>query len=65
VLENEHVDCCIVGVHTEAQVKENLSAAYTRITPAARARLETLAAHTPCRGLAWLEDGWGPHAVVG
>jgi aryl-alcohol dehydrogenase-like predicted oxidoreductase len=58
VLANKDVDCCICGVHSEAQVKENFSASWTPLTPEARKRLETLAAGTPCRNLAWLENGW-------
>jgi len=58
VLENRQVDCCICGVHTEAHVRENFSASWTRLTPAARRRLETLAARTPCRANRWLEQGW-------
>lgn len=58
VLENEFVDCCLCGVHTEAQVRENFSASWTRLTPAARRRLDQVAARTPSRHLAWLEQGW-------
>ena len=64
VLENPHVDCCIAGVHTEAQVTENLSASWTKITPQARTRLDTIAARTPCRDLAWLENSWGQRAAL-
>ena len=59
VLENELVDICTCGVHTAAQVKENFSASWTKLTPGARERLG-VAARTPCteRSHAWLEDGW-------
>ena len=57
VLENEAVDCCLCGVHTLAQVKENFSASWTKIAPGDRDRLEVVAA-TPCEGQRWLEDGW-------
>lgn len=58
VLENEMVDTCICGVHTEAHVRENFSASWTRLTPAARQRLERLAATVACAEHAWLEQGW-------
>jgi aryl-alcohol dehydrogenase-like predicted oxidoreductase len=58
VLEHRQVDCCICGVHTEEHVRENFSASWTRLTPAGRTRLETLAAQAPCRGNRWLEHGW-------
>lgn len=59
VLENPLVDCCIVGVHSESHVQENFSASWTKLTPAARQRLESLAARASCEGqLAWLENGW-------
>lgn len=58
VLENQQVHCCICGMHSEAHVEENLSAAWTKLTPEARQRLQKLAAHSPGRTLAWLEDGW-------
>jgi len=68
VLEHRQVDCCICGVHTEAHVRENFSASWTRLTPAGRARLETLALRTPCGGNRWLEHGWlagAPRGVAG
>jgi aryl-alcohol dehydrogenase-like predicted oxidoreductase len=58
VLEQPLVDCCICGVHSEAHVRENFSASWTKLTPAARQRLTALAARTPCRDLAWVEQGW-------
>jgi uncharacterized protein len=59
VLENRQVDCCICGVHTEAHVRENLSAAWTKLTPERRRQLERIAAAaTACREHAWLERGW-------
>lgn len=59
VLEHEMVDICTCGVHTAAQVRENFSASWTKLTPSARERLE-IAARTPClgKGHAWLEEGW-------
>ena len=58
VLENPLVDCCIVGVHSESHVRENFSASWTKLSPASRQRLETLAAQAACDQLAWLENGW-------
>ena len=57
VLEHEMVDLCTCGVHTLAHVRENCSASWTRLTPAARERLG-LAATTSCPGYDWLEEGW-------
>jgi aryl-alcohol dehydrogenase-like predicted oxidoreductase len=59
VLENELVDICTCGVHTLAQVHENFSASWTKLTPDARKRLK-IAAATPCTEPhhAWLEQGW-------
>lgn len=57
VLENELVDICTCGLHTVAQVEENFSASWTKLTPGARQRLE-IAARTPCGGHRWLEEGW-------
>lgn len=58
VLENRQVDCCICGVHTEEHVRENFSASWTRLAPAARARLEKIAAAPPASPYGWLERGW-------
>lgn len=58
VLESEHLDVCICGCHTEAQMRENFSASWAKLTPAARERLQKLAASTPCPQYAWLETGW-------
>ncbi len=58
VLENPEIDCCICGVHTEAHVRENFSASWTKLTPIGRKRLEQLASRTPCPEHAWLEEGW-------
>ena len=58
VLENKHVDVCTCGVHTLAQVRENFSASWTKLTPKARKRLKKLAANTECREYAWLENDW-------
>jgi len=59
VLENENVDICTCGVHTVAQVKENFSASWTKLSPGARKRLSELAATEVSAGEhAWLEEGW-------
>jgi len=58
VLENDDLDVCICGVHTEAHVRENFSASWTRLSPERRKRLEQVAASTPCEGHRWLEEGW-------
>jgi aryl-alcohol dehydrogenase-like predicted oxidoreductase len=58
VLENPQVDVCICGVHTEAQVRENFSASWTRLSPERRQRLEEVAAVASCGTYAWLEQGW-------
>jgi len=58
VLQNEHLDVCICGVHALDQVKENFSASWTGLTDDARQRLEKLAAATPCPDHRWLEEGW-------
>jgi aryl-alcohol dehydrogenase-like predicted oxidoreductase len=58
VLENKSVDCCICGVHTAAQMKENFSASWTKLSPAARQRLTRKIACIPCHEHAWLEQGW-------
>jgi aryl-alcohol dehydrogenase-like predicted oxidoreductase len=58
VLENRQVDICICGVHTEAQVRENFSASWTKLSPERRQRLEEVAAVASCRAYAWLEQGW-------
>jgi aryl-alcohol dehydrogenase-like predicted oxidoreductase len=58
VLENRDIDCSICGVHTEAHVRENFSASWTRLTPVRRRQLEQLALSTPCSGHVWLEEGW-------
>lgn len=57
VLQNELVDTCICGVIRESELREDLSASWTRLTPEGRRRLEGLAA-TPRPGDRWLEDGW-------
>ncbi|NQT88149.1 aldo/keto reductase [bacterium] len=57
VLENEHVDICTCGLHTLEQMRENFSASWTPLTPAARERLGVAAA-TPCPGYEWLERDW-------
>lgn len=58
VLENDLVDVCICGVHTIAHVRENFSASWAKLSPGGRERLKRLAAGTPCRDAAWLEQGW-------
>jgi aryl-alcohol dehydrogenase-like predicted oxidoreductase len=59
VLENKHVDCCTCGVHTLAQVNENFSASWTKVSPAARQRLDKYSAmRIPAGEHAWLEEGW-------
>jgi uncharacterized protein len=57
VLENPQVDVCSCGMHTVAQVKENLSASWAKLTPEQRKRLDIAAAvPSPCHR--WLEEGW-------
>jgi len=58
VLENRQVDCCICGVHTEEQVRENFSASWTALTPEARRRLEKVAAARKPGPYGWLEPHW-------
>jgi len=59
VLQNEQVDCCTCGVHTVDQVRENFSASWTELTPAARQRLDQYSAMSlPAGEHAWLEEGW-------
>jgi aryl-alcohol dehydrogenase-like predicted oxidoreductase len=57
VLENKQVDICTCGLHTLEQMRENFSASWTPLTPAARERLGVAAA-TPCPGYEWLERDW-------
>jgi len=59
VLENEGVDCCTCGLHTLAQVKENFSASWTKLSPGGRRRIEKYSATSiPGGEHAWLEEGW-------
>ena len=59
VLENEQVDVCTCGVHSLAQVEENFSASWTKLSPEARRRLEKVAGVPLAAGeYSWLEDGW-------
>jgi len=58
VLQNELVDVCICGVHTEAHVRENFSGSWTKLSPQGRQRLEQLAARSAFRSGDWLERGW-------
>ncbi|MHC4745576.1 MAG: aldo/keto reductase, partial [Planctomycetota bacterium] len=59
VLEDKNVDCCTCGVHTIEQTRENLSASWTKLTPAARKGLKKVAA-APIKNpeYAWLEKDW-------
>ncbi|NUQ62727.1 MAG: aldo/keto reductase [Pirellulales bacterium] len=50
VLENPAVDCCIFGMHSEAQVRENLAASWTPLTGPARQRLKQIS-EMPSRSL--------------
>lgn len=59
VLENEQLDVCICGLHTEAQAKENFSASWTRLSPQRRARLARAAVRPATAAEhGWLEKGW-------
>ena len=58
VLQNDLVDVCICGVHTEAHVSENFSGSWTKLSPDARQRLDSIAARPPRLGVDWLEEGW-------
>ena len=58
VLQHELVDCCICGVVSEAELRENLSASWTRLAPGEKQRLEAMAADMPCHRYHWLENGW-------
>ena len=59
VLENDQVDICTCGVHSVAQVKENFSASWTKISPSGRERLRRAAGVRLAAGeYSWLEDGW-------
>lgn len=58
VLQNELVDCCICGVVSEAELRENLSASWTKLSPEESRRLEAMAANMPCHDYHWLENGW-------
>jgi predicted aldo/keto reductase-like oxidoreductase len=57
VLENRQVDICTCGVHSVAQVRENFSASWTKLTPRRRERLG-IAAAVSCPGYLWLERDW-------
>ena len=57
VLREKLVDTCICGVISEAELRENLSASWTPLTPEADRRLEKLAAAAG-PGCDWLEAGW-------
>ncbi len=59
VLQNKQIDCCTCGVHSLAQVMQNFSASWTKISPAGHQRLEKYSA-TPVPGgeYAWLENDW-------
>ena len=59
VLENKLVDICTCGVHTIEQVRENLSASWTKLSPRRRQRLKKIAAtDIQENGYAWLEQDW-------
>jgi predicted aldo/keto reductase-like oxidoreductase len=59
VLENKHVDICTCGVHTIEQVRENLSASWTKLSPSRRQRLRNIAAtDIQEKEYAWLEQSW-------
>ncbi|MGD8500261.1 MAG: aldo/keto reductase [Phycisphaerales bacterium] len=59
VLENKLVDICTCGVHTIEQTTENLSASWTKLSPAGRKRLKEIAGtHISDREHAWLERDW-------
>lgn len=59
VLENEHVDICTCGVHTLAQVRENFSASWTKLSGEARKRLDAIGAVPISAGEhSWLEQEW-------
>ncbi len=59
VLQNEHVDICTCGVHTLAQVKENFSGSWTKLSPQAIERLKEVGKVPLAAGEhSWLEDGW-------
>jgi len=63
VLENRQVDCCICGMHTAAQVRENFSASWTPLTANALRRLEEVAASAgPPGAYGWLDRGWTARA---
>ncbi|MHC4176149.1 MAG: aldo/keto reductase [Planctomycetota bacterium] len=59
VLQDKNVDICTCGVHTLAQVEENFSASWTKLTPEAHQRLEKVADVPLAAGeYSWLENGW-------
>ena len=59
VLENKLVDICTCGVHTLDQVRENLSASWTKLSPDRRERLKKVAGTCiTSHDYAWLEQGW-------
>jgi len=58
VLSNPQVDVCLCGVHTLAQMRENFSASWTKLSPDALQRIQRRAARSPCPNYPWLENGW-------
>lgn len=58
VLDNELVDCCIIGCHTLSHMIENFGASWTKSSPQASAALRRVAVHTVCDDEGWLERGW-------
>jgi aryl-alcohol dehydrogenase-like predicted oxidoreductase len=59
VLDNKNVDICTCGVHTLAQVEENFSASWSKLTPEGKQRLDKYSGRRLAGGEhAWLEEGW-------
>lgn len=60
VLQNRAVDVCLCGAHTPTQLRQNLSASWTPLSPERRAQLEAVAATMPVPDVehCWLEEGW-------
>jgi len=55
----DYFDICTCGVHTIEQVRENLSASWTKLSPDRCERIKKLAgAGIPGREYAWLEQSW-------
>jgi len=59
VLQNQSLDCCLCGVHTIEQMRQNFSASWTKLTETSRDRLEQVAATAVPHGEhCWMEQGW-------